>query len=311
MEDSPVSVVSPLAKRIAISIAAAAIGTTGIGYVAHEHHVAKIATTQAQTLSVQNQQMTAELNATRSQMGALSARVNDLTASAEKPSPSVPAHETQAREVAAGRHVRTRRARAQDERFNKLQGQVDAQGKEIDATRGDLANTRTELTGSIARTHAELVTLEKKGERNYFEFDIVKSKQFKREGPLSVSLKKTNVKHQYADLMLIVDDRNLTQKHVNLYQPVMYYQPQSQQPVEVVINAISKDHIHGYVSAPKYQPSELASAPDADANPVSGPNQAANGDQGVISNQAANPSAQPPARQRLTLSPSDYNAPQF
>lgn len=147
-----------------------------------------------------------------------------------------------------------------------MQAQLDAQGKAIEATQndlattqGDLSNTRTELTGSIAHTHDELVLLEKKGERNYYEFDIYKAKQFQHEGPFGVRLKKANDKHQYADLELMVDDRNLSQKHVNLYQPVMFSTPDSPQPVQLVINSISKDHIHGYVSAARYRQSELAS----------------------------------------------------
>lgn len=147
-----------------------------------------------------------------------------------------------------------------------MQAQLDAQGKAIEATQNDLSttqsdlsNTRTELTGSIAHTHDELVLLEKKGERNYYEFDIYKAKQFQHEGPFGVRLKKANEKHQYADLELMVDDRNLSQKHVNLYQPVMFSTPDSPQPVLLVINSISKDHIHGYVSAPRYRQSELAS----------------------------------------------------
>ena len=76
-----------------------------------------------------------------------------------------------------------------------------------------------------------------------------------------MKLRKANVKHQFADLDLIVDDRTLTQKHVNLYQPVMFSTPDSPQPVEVVINQIGKNHIHGYIAAPRYRQSELASAP--------------------------------------------------
>ncbi len=144
-----------------------------------------------------------------------------------------------------------------------MQAQLDAQGKAIEETRGDLVSAKTELTGSIAKTHDELVVLEKKGERSYFEFDLQKSKQFAHEGPLGVSLRKANVKHQYADLELMVEDRDLTQKHVNLNQPVMFYQADSEQPLQVVVNDITRDHIHGYVSAPKYRKSELASASDA------------------------------------------------
>jgi hypothetical protein len=84
-----------------------------------------------------------------------------------------------------------------------------------------------------------------------------------------VRLKKANSKHQYADLELLVDDRNVSQKHVNLYQPVMFYTPDTQQPVELVINSITKDHIHGYVSAPRYRRSELASMSNANANGTS------------------------------------------
>lgn len=195
----------------------------------------------------------------------------------------------------------TPRRRSEDPRLKKLQSQIDAQGKAIEQTRndlastqGDLTNTRTELTGSIARTHDELVVLQKKGERNYYEFDISKSKQFQREGPFGIRLKKANTKHQYADLELMVDDRNLSQKHVNLYQPVMSYTPDSPQAVEVVINEISKDHIHGYVSAPKYSKSELVSMANANAAPGS--------DQGLGqgSGQAATSSNEPPApRQKL------------
>ena len=185
----------------------------------------------------------------------------------------------------------------EDPHYKKLQSQIDAQGKVIDQTRnelagtqGDLVNTRTELTGSIAHTHDELVILQKKGERNYAEFDLSKSKQFKREGPFELRLKKANSKHQYADLELLVDDRNLSQKHVNLYQPVMFYTPDSPQPVEVVINDIDKDHIHGYVSAPKYRQSELASMSNAPADATQNSNQG-----------PTNSSEQPAPREKLPV----------
>ena len=266
MEDSPIQAAAPAVRRLAPIIVAVFIGITGLGYAVHEHN-------NAQSLATENQQMTAQLSTTHSQLDALSAKVNALTTSLEaKPAPPPPV-------VVAAPHRRpaaSHRSSAQDLRFKKLQSQIDAQGKAIEEARGDLANTRTELSGSIARTHDELVVLEKKGERSYFEFDLQKSKQFKREGPLSVSLRKANEKHQYADLQLTVDDRDLTQKHVNLYQPVMFYQPDTQQPVELVINSISKDHIHGYISAPKYSKAELT----------------------VASDQAPNATA-PPARQKL------------
>lgn len=283
MEDSPIQASVPVLKHFAPYVVAVVVGGAGLGYAVREHHA-------AQDLAVQNQQVTAALQTTHSQLDDLTTKVNALTAQQTKPEPAAPAVSAQSE----AKHTAARtRTRAVDHRYSKLQAQLDAQGKEIDDTRNDLTNTRTELTGSIARTHDELVLLEKKGERSYYEFDIQKSKQFQREGPLGVRLKKANTKHDYADLELMVDDRNVSQKHVNIYQPVMYYQPGSQQPLEVVINDITKNHIHGYISAPKYSQSELAAA----AAPQTGADTAS----ASVPSQAASPAAQPPARRKLPL----------
>jgi hypothetical protein len=301
MDSSPFPALAPVAKHVAPFIAAVLIGGAGVGYAVHEHHAAT-------NLAAQNQQVTAQLSATNSQLDALTAKVNALVSSEAKPSPAgdaAPVAGAPAQGRAANHrtamHRTTHGAGAQDQRFKKLQSEVDAQGKAIDDARNDLANTRTELSGSIARTHGELVVLERKGERNFFEFDIQKSKDFKHEGPVSVRLRKADAKHGFADLLLVVDDRNLTQKHVNLYQPIMFYEPDSPQPVEVVINDISKDHIHGYVSAPKYRQSELTAMADnaGNANGAT-PGGGQGSDDGIVGNPP-----QPPQRQKLTVPAQD------
>jgi len=255
MEYHQVSTPSRISRRAVAYIASLiiAVGALG-GYAVHERRAAR-------SLAAQNQQTDAALEATRNQVNDLTAKVNAMAAQQAQsaaPTPAPPVRWTATKP--------SHRRNNENSRWKKMQAQLDAQGKAIEATQNDLAttktdlnDTRTELTGSIAHTHDELVLLEKKGERNYYEFDIYKSKQFQHDGPFGVRLKKANEKHQYADLELMVDDRNLSQKHVNLYQPVMFSTPDSPQPVELVINSISKDHIHGYVSAPRYRQSELAS----------------------------------------------------
>ena len=256
-------------KGLAAYAAVAVVGLALGGYAIHEHST-------AQELAAQNAQQNATINATQHQLSDLATRVNELAAvNAAQASLSAPA-QVPARTAASPRTASKPRARRVDSRYKKLQAQIDAQNKAIEQNRkdleGTLASTRTELSGSIAHTHDELVLLQKKGERSYAEFDLAKSKTFKREGPLELRLKKANNKHQYADLEMMVDDRNLSQKHVNLYQPVMFYTPDSPQAVEIVINEVSKDHIHGYVSAPKYRKSELAAmaAPADSAAPAQG-----------------------------------------
>lgn len=263
-EGSVSPALGPVAKRVAPIVAAVVIAGAGVGYAVHEHHAAG-------SLAAQNQQMTAQLKAaqgqlmaTNSQMNELAAKVNGLEAARMKPSPESHAGGTTHRRMV----VRRPRVNPYDARFKKMQSQLDAQGQAIDQTRNDLSSARTELGNGIAKNHNQLVALQRKGERNYFEFDIVKSREYRRAGPLNVRLTKANVKHQFANLILVVDDRDLQQKHVNLDQPVMFYTPDSPKPVEVVINSITKNHIHGYVSAPKYKTSELnamangQSAPD-------------------------------------------------
>jgi uncharacterized coiled-coil protein SlyX len=252
-------------KAMAAMGAAAMLGLGGLGiYADHEHKAAS-------ELVTQNQQMSAALTSTRGEIEQLNGKVNALNSLVA--SNEAQAQTQAARTVSAAPRPAVHRKAADDSRLKKLQSQVDAQGQAIDetktalaGTRDDLSNTRTELTGSIARTHGEMVLLQKRGERNYYEFDVAKSKQFNFQGPVGVRLKKANVKHDYADLELMLDDRALSQKHVNIYQPVMFYTPDIPQPIELVINSISKDHIRGYISSPKYRQSELAAMQAANAS---------------------------------------------
>ncbi len=227
---------------LVLLIVLAAVG----GYALHEHSVAL-------RLAAQNNDVTATLEATRGQIEALTTKLNAISAAqpAERAAVSPPVVYRRPLTAASRRH------RIDDPRWKKIQGQLDEQGKQIESTRQELIGARTELQGSIAKTHDELVLLEKKGEHRYFEFDLNKASQFQHDGPVGIRLRKANTKHEYADLELLVDDFNLSKKHVNIYEPVIFYAGDSKQPVELVINNISKNHIHGYVSAPKYKPGDL------------------------------------------------------
>ncbi len=227
---------------VALFCALAVVG----GYSVREYRAAK-------QMSVQNAQMGAALQETRSQIEALAAKLNAMSA----PAPSETAVRASTGQAVA-RRTTTHRRRSDDPRWKQIQSKLDEHQKAIESTQQELAGARIELGGSIARTHEELVALQKKGERSYFEFDLDKTGQFARQGPVGLKLKKANTKHQYADLEMMVDDVKLSKKHVNLFEPVLFYPTGSQQAVEMVINRITKNHIHGYVSEPKYKPSELA-----------------------------------------------------
>lgn len=122
-----------------------------------------------------------------------------------------------------------------------------------------LTSARADLGRSVARTHEDLENLKKQGERYFWEFDLAKSRQWQRTGPVGLSLLKTDTEKQRYDVAILVDDFRLTKKHVNLYEPILFYPPDSPMPYELVINRIAKNQIHGYVGAPKYKQSELIS----------------------------------------------------
>jgi hypothetical protein len=267
------------ATRFRATMAALLIVVVAAAYAFHEHSVAR-------QLAAQNSAVASTLNATRDQISALTTRLDAMNAerSAEK---STAAHAAVYRKPLTAASMRHR---VDDPRWKKVQGQLDEQAKQIDSTRQDLTTTRTELQGSIATTHDELVMLEKKGERSYYEFDIDKNGQFQRNGPVGVRLRKANTKHQYADLEMMVDDFKVSKKHVNIYEPVVFYSADRKLPVELVINSISKNHIHGYVSEPKYKGAELEALANSSANnPATTTN----------ASQAAPPAKPSPERQRL------------
>ena len=243
--------------------AGAGIGVVALtlGYGLHEDRV-------AQSLAAQNEHVFAVLNATRSQVDNLAATLNTLASPPELPAAPV-SDTTNVHRTASDRQP------IEGSSLKHLQLPTHTQRKVIDQKLGDLSATHsdfrsahTELTASIARTPDELAVSQREGEQGYYEFDIDKSKQFQKQGPLGIRLKKANTKDQYADLELIFDDHNLSQKHVNLNQPAMFYRPDTSQAVEMVISNISKDHIHGYVTAREYRQSELVSKSGNTPNPA-------------------------------------------
>ena len=162
-----------------------------------------------------------------------------------------------------------------DPRLDRLQGQLTETQKQLASTREELAatreqsskdkdeldgkinSTRDDLNGSIARTHDEVVALQKRGELNVYEFKLAKSREMHRIGPLNISLRGANAKHKTYDLAMVVDDNELNKNHVNLYEPVWITLGDRPQPVQLVVNHVEKNEIEGYVSEPKYRKSEL------------------------------------------------------
>ena len=245
---------------IAVAVCASLLTTAiALGYGVHQQSVVG-------QLTSQNSEMTSSMNEMHSQVDTLSAKLNDVSSQAAAAVTALQQQQTTTQ--SGGKGVSAKQRAASSRQLKQLQATLTDQQNQLKDTQdlvaknrtdleGALSSTKDELNGSIATTHEELIALQKRGERNYFEFDIKKSKSFQREGPLSLSLRKADDKHKTYDVAMIVDDNQLTKKKINLYEPVWIHRIDDPQPVQIVVNKIDKDSVHGYVSAPKYRNSEL------------------------------------------------------
>jgi len=255
----------------------------GLVYATRERSAANAA-------AASRDQLSASLAEARTEIQTLSSRVNLLTEAAareaearEATTPS--AVETPIVPAPAQRRPITRASArpkpkpAEDPRWKRVESRLSDQQSQLveqraritetqeavkrtgDQLDGRINSTRDELNRSIATNHDEVVALQKRGERNIYEFDLTKSKQFQRVGPLSLSLRKADTKHGNYNLTMMVDDKAIDKEHVNLFEPVWISVPDRAQPIQLVVNQIDKNRIRGYISEPKYRSSELAGAP--------------------------------------------------
>ena len=115
----------------------------------------------------------------------------------------------------------------------------------------DLANSKKELSNQIAHNSGELAELRRRGEREYFEFDMNKSKEFAHISDVLVQLRKTDVKKQKFDVVIQADDMSVTKKDRTANEPVTFLVGPDRLRYELVVNFVDKDRIRGYLSTPK------------------------------------------------------------
>jgi chromosome segregation ATPase len=125
--------------------------------------------------------------------------------------------------------------------------------KEVAATKEEVSAMKLTLSQygtEIARNHDELSYLRRKGERDYFEFNLAKG-AFYQVSDLRLKLNGADNKKQRYNIEYIADDRRLKKDKVNINEPIQVYVGGLKTPFEIVVNQVQKDRVSGYVSAPK------------------------------------------------------------
>lgn len=282
---NPTTTASNATKWILPGVVAILAMTTVLGWM-----TLSAERTRSEDLATKNAALTGSLVRVQAQLDSVSQRLASLneTVKALQPPPvpeSTPAVEPApapktARSSPTFRRVAPARVRqpapAADPRIDqirtRLAGQetrLAGQEKELASTRdqlaqtrqdleGRLGSTRDELSSSIARTHEEVLELQRRGERNIYEFDLYKNKEFSRVGPLGLSLRKADTRRRSYQLKFRVDDQEMEKKNVNLFEPILISSEGSGQPLQLVVNEITKDRVRGYISEPKVRQPALA-----------------------------------------------------
>jgi hypothetical protein len=120
---------------------------------------------------------------------------------------------------------------------------------DLKSVRGDLG----EQSGLVATNGKELMALKALGERNYFEFNLTRTKEPKKVGDVSIQLKKVDTKKNKYTIEVLADDKRVEKRDKNVNEPVQFYMAKARQPYEIVVNEIKKDQIIGYLATPKVQ----------------------------------------------------------
>jgi chromosome segregation ATPase len=150
--------------------------------------------------------------------------------------------------------------------------QTDVGGVKTDVakTRSDLADTNNQLTSMkgdlnghsslIARNGAELEILKHKGDRNYYQFTLVKGLK-KQVGIVSLELKRADSKRSKYTITVYSDDKAYEKKDKSLNEPLQFYSGKDPMLFEIVVNNVSaKNTVTGYLSSPKGAPEPAAVA---------------------------------------------------
>jgi cell division protein FtsB len=170
-----------------------------------------------------------------------------------------------------------------EEKIGAVATEVGGAKKDIEATKNDLEATKGKLerslgdmnvmSGLIAHNRDDLEDLKRRGDRNYYEFTLQKSKTAQRVGPVQMSLNKTDPKKAKYTLTVLADDKTIEKKDKTSGEPVQFYVKGSARtaPYEIVVFDVGKNQINGYLATPKEGGAPAAApapAPTATATPA-------------------------------------------
>jgi hypothetical protein len=135
---------------------------------------------------------------------------------------------------------------------------------DVASTKADLEATKAKLqsavgdlgvqSGLIANTRSDLEVLKHKGDRNYYEFTLLRGAKPQPVSTVSLQLKKIDPKKGKFTMDVTSDDKTIEKKDRNVAEPIQFYSGRDHNLFELVVWTVDKNKATGYLSTPKSAP---------------------------------------------------------
>jgi archaellum component FlaC len=159
----------------------------------------------------------------------------------------------------------------QKEQINQVSGDIASVKSDVGGVKTDVASTKSELastearlqstigdlgvqSGLIAHTRDDLDVLKHKGDRNYYEFTLVKGAKPQAISTVTLQLRKVDPKRGKFTLNVTADDKTIEKRDRNISEPIQFYTGRDHLLYELVVWSVTKKQASGYLSTPKNAP---------------------------------------------------------
>jgi DNA repair exonuclease SbcCD ATPase subunit len=258
---------SSAGKWILVVLAIVFVAASVYGYVTTQQHVEKL---------------NKDLGESQTQVAELQKRMRSAEAEEEtlgqklgmtKKELSQRAAELQAQQKAAESRLEDEATKAK-EQIGQVSGEVAGVKTDVGGVKTDVASTKADLettkanlqtaigdlgkqSGLIANTRGDLEVLKHKGDRNYYEFTLLRGAKPQPIATVSLQLRKTDPKRGKYTLSVTSDDKTIEKQDRNIAEPIQFYSGRDHLLFELVVWTVDKKKATGYLSTPKNAPTPV------------------------------------------------------
>jgi hypothetical protein len=258
---------SSAGKWILVVVAIVFIAAAVYGYVTTQQHVDKLTT---------------DLSASQAQVAELQKRMQSAEAQEEtlgqklgmtKKELAQRAAELQAQQKSAESRLE-KESEEQKQQIGAVSGEVAGVKTDVGGVKTDVASTKADLeatkkqlqsavgdlgvqSGLIANTRGDLEVLKHKGDRNYYEFTLLRGAKSQPVATVGLQLRKVDPKHGKFTMAVTADDKTIEKKDRNISEPIQFYSGRDHLLFELVVWTVEKNKATGYLSTPKGAPTPV------------------------------------------------------